>query len=183
MIIEKTKKDLNPKRIVVGAEYTSKQSKEAFKEYENIKRFYPELGCWMDEGKLILKTIHGQNGYTSNNEKDIVKWLLELHNRGVNHGDFSPSNIITDETGKVWVIDWSEADRGLQFVDVVSYVLMKHWGKIKAKDFEKVFLNDSFFRAYLIFCINIYAKKVIARLNRDYSVKQKEESFFRELLK
>ena len=39
------------------------------------------------------------------------------------HGDYNPSNIIIDENGKVWVIDWAHVSEGNAAADVAKTYL------------------------------------------------------------
>lgn len=50
---------------------------------------------------------------------------FEKHNK-VLHGDFQLSNVIVDNAGKVFIVDWSHATQGNASADVaMSYLLMK----------------------------------------------------------
>ena len=39
------------------------------------------------------------------------------------HGDYNPSNIIIDDNGKVWVIDWAHVSEGNAAADVAKTYL------------------------------------------------------------
>lgn len=41
---------------------------------------------------------------------DIVDHLLELHERGIQHGDFAEHNIVIDEDGKPFIVDFEHAE-------------------------------------------------------------------------
>ena len=50
---------------------------------------------------------------------------FEKHNK-VLHGDFQLSNVIVDNNGKIFIVDWSHATQGNASADVaMSYLLMK----------------------------------------------------------
>lgn len=63
---------------------------------------------------------------------------FEKHNK-VLHGDYQLSNVIVDNSGKVFIVDWSHATQGNASADVaMTYLLMK---MDKMDDFAEKYLN------------------------------------------
>ncbi len=61
------------------------------------------------------------------------------------HGDFNPSNIIMDKTGKLFIIDWSHATQGNASADAArTYLLFKLANKDEiAEKYLKIFCKKS----------------------------------------
>ena len=63
---------------------------------------------------------------------------FEKHNK-VLHGDFQLSNVMIDNSGKVFIVDWAHATQGNASADVaMSYLLMK---MDKMDDLAEKYLN------------------------------------------
>lgn len=87
---------------------------------------------------MLLRKLHDKMEWKieSSNLDSSVKFDLKTrlaglkkHNK-VLHGDYQLSNVIIDNTGKVFVIDWSHATQGNASADVaMSYLLMKMDGR------------------------------------------------------
>lgn len=69
---------------------------------------------------------------------------MPKHNK-LCHGDFNPSNIIIDEGGKAYVLDWSHATQGNASADVArTYLLFWLAGDIQgAKDYLDLFCKKT----------------------------------------
>lgn len=69
---------------------------------------------------------------------------MPKHNK-LCHGDFNPSNVIIDEAGKAYVIDWAHATQGNASADVArTYLLFWLAGDIQgAKDYLDLFCKKT----------------------------------------
>ena len=71
--------------------------------------------------------------------------LAELHKLGINHGDFTPANLIVDRDDKVWAIDFGLADMSNSVEEsALDLLLMKR--SVKRSEYEaflKRYLKDS----------------------------------------
>ena len=69
---------------------------------------------------------------------------MPKHNK-LCHGDFNPSNVIIDEEGKAYVIDWAHATQGNASADVArTYLLFWLAGDIQgAKDYLDLFCKKT----------------------------------------
>lgn len=75
--------------------------------------------------KLIMKILNSELSASTRYDLSI-----KLNNMpkgaSVCHGDFNPSNVMIDEGGEVFVIDWSHASQGNLIADVTkTYMLFK----------------------------------------------------------
>ncbi len=58
-------------------------------------------------------------------KNNILSLLDEMSSEsGVCHGDFTPSNIIIDENGTPFIIDWAKTSRGSKFADIAKTYLL-----------------------------------------------------------
>lgn len=60
-----------------------------------------------------------------NDTKDLLHKRLKNLNDGTNicHGDFTPSNIMVSEDGKMYILDWSHTTQGNPVADIASSYL------------------------------------------------------------
>ncbi len=76
---------------------------------------------------------------------DLHRKILNMQpHKKICHGDFTPGNIAIDETGKVYIIDWSHTSQGNVSADVVkTCLLMRLSGKEDmAKKYFDIYCNE-----------------------------------------
>ncbi len=127
---------------------------------ENPDKYEEYLNLLVD----LQIEIHSKRSLHLNKLKDKMNYKIsiadlddttkyDLHTRlegmpkhtKVCHGDFNPSNVIIDESGKPYIIDWSHATQGNASADVArTYLIFCLYGeKIYAEKYLELFCKKS----------------------------------------